>query len=404
MDLLIEKSLARGSVSAPPSKSYTHRYLLAAALADGITYLENVDLSNDIMETLACIKVLGAEYEIKNQTIIIKGSKKRSSCPLFFELGESGSSLRFLIPIALAINNKITIKASERLIKRGIAVYEKIFQEDHFNYEITDTTITIEGALRAREYQILGNISSQFITGLLYALPLLEEDSKIIVTSEIESKNYLDMTIDVLHQFGIEIEWSDNFFLIKGNQKYHPVNAKIEADFSNAAFLDAFNLIGGKVDIINLPFNSLQGDKIYLTYYKLLQSSSPIIDMANCVDLGPILMSLAACLNGAKFINTKRLRLKESDRILAIQNELAKFGAVVDALDNEVIVFKKPLHKPLTAIDSHNDHRIAMAMTILLSLFGGTLKKAEAVNKSYPSFFEVIKKLGIEVHDDVIDK
>ena len=246
-------------------------------------------------------------------------------------------------------------------------------------------------------------MSSQFISGLLFSLPLLKEDSEIEIIPPIESIDYIKITIDVLRMFAIEIEddLANNKILIKGNQLYQQRDSVVEGDYSNAAFLDAFNYLGGNVLVNGLNKDSLQGDKAYLNYFNILKNKvMPTIDISNTIDLGPILFTMAALLNGAIFTGINRLRIKESDRVKCVCDELVKFGVESKISKNECIIYKNELHKPTKNLSSHNDHRLVMALSVILSKFGGVIENAEAVNKSFPNFFEVIKDLGIEVQDE----
>lgn len=393
-----KRSVANGVVDAPPSKSYTHRYLIAAALAKGTSVIDNIAMSNDILATLKCIETLGASYEIINQKIIINGfNKKKQADLLDFDVFESGSTYRFLIPIALTMGKPLCFRGTKTLISRGIEVYEQIFKDINISYDLFETSLKINGALKAGEFKIAGNISSQFITGLLFALPLLKESSVIKIIPPLESKNYVDMTIAVLSEFGITIKRSGNNIYIDGNQQYLPFNGYIEGDYSNAAFLEAYNYFDGHVKVNNLNPNSLQGDKVYQTFFKKLDEENCQIDISNCVDLGPVLMVFASLKKGATFTGTARLKIKESNRAIAVKEELLKMGGVLEVYDNEVIVKKTTLHKPRESLSSHNDHRIVMALALALTLYGGTISNVEAVNKSFPTFFTMLKKLGIEV-------
>ncbi len=402
MRLTIFPSHARGKVLAPSSKSYAHRFLIAAALASGKSCITNISLSDDVLATLEALKVIGASYLIDDNLVIINGINKHIvSEEAVFHIKESGSTLRFMIPIALMLAKKCRFICSPTLIKRGIEVYEDLFKLQGIKYQITDDTISIEGALRAGEFKVKGNISSQFITGLLFSLPLQDEDSIIEIIEPVESLDYIKMTIDVLKQFGIEITFKNNFLYIKGHQSYKALNkAVVEADYSNAAFLDAFNYLDGNVKITNLNPSSIQGDKVYQSYFKMLDEENATINISNAVDLGPILMAMAALKKGATIKGTARLKIKESSRADAMKIELAKLGADILVLDDMVVVKKVPLHKPTMIIDSHNDHRIVMAMSVVLSIYGGTIDNYECVNKSFPTFFEILEKLGIEVKYD----
>lgn len=402
MKKYINISTANGKVCAPPSKSYAHRILISAALSNSDCVVENIDLSNDITATLNCLETLGISYqydEIKRSIRVFKTIDKLNE----FNCLESGSTLRFMIPIVLVKEGKALFTGTKRLMERGLGIYETIFNEQGIKYVKDETSISIKGKLKPGTYKVLGNVSSQFISGLLFALPLLDEDSIIEIIPPIESIDYILITIDVLQKYGIEIinDLEHNKLIVKGNQKYLSLNSSVEGDYSNAAFLDAFNYLGGKVLIDGLNEESLQGDKAYKKYFDMLfKQELPTIDISNTIDLGPILFVMASLLNGAKFIGTRRLQIKESDRVKCVCDELLKFGVNYEIGDNYCVIYKSELHKPFDAISSHNDHRLVMAFTVMLSKFGGIIENTEAVNKSFPTFFDVVKMLGIEVQDE----
>lgn len=400
----IEPSIARGKIVVPPSKSYAHRLLIAAALSNEETVVKNVVLSNDIMATINCLEALGKKITIldseQNKEIRISNSNILAE-ELVFDCLESGSTLRFFIPIALLTGKKVKFIGSEKLLSRGLSVYEDLCLKQNINYTKDSTSISFEGILKNGEFNIPGNISSQFITGLLFALPLLNGDSIINITTKLESKNYIDITIEVLKRAGINIDVEDNKYYIKGNQQYIKNNYIVEGDYSNAAFLEVFNYLGGNVELIGLNKNSYQGDKIYQEYFKLLNTSYQELDISNCIDLGPILFAFASMKHGAKFTNTSRLKIKESDRILAVSSEITKFGVKLSDFSDFVVVDKQILIKPKNVLFGQNDHRIVMMLSVMASVYGGTIEGIEAVNKSYPSFFKDLESLGIEVHYNV---
>ncbi len=402
MKVIINSGRAQGNVLAPPSKSMAHRLLMGAGLADGSSVIQNIDLSEDIKATLGMLEALGAEYTIDNRKVTMKGTGgKKLSANQVLDSKESGSTLRFFIPLVLTGGETAEFTGAKRLLERPLGIYEEICKAQGILFEKGETGLKVEGQLKAAHYKIPGNISSQFITGLLYALPLLEGDSVLEVLPPVESKAYIEMTMEVLTTFGIEIRQEENTYFIKGNQNYQPKDVTVEGDYSNAAFLDAFNLIGGNVSVSGLRTDSLQGDQIYKQYYEVLKTDNPTMDISECPDLGPILIGLAAALHGAKFTGTKRLQIKESDRGAVMAEELKKFGIRVDVLENEIIVHPGTLQQPKEALNSHNDHRIAMTMATLCTLTGGVIEGAEAVKKSFPNYYEMIGALGIQVTREV---
>lgn len=381
---------ANGKVSAPPSKSMAHRLLICAALCEGESVVENVELSDDIIATTECLKNLGAKIEIKDGTAYISGIKEIESCTL--DCNECGSTLRFMIPICLLANKKIMLTGTPKLLSRPLDVYEKICKENGFLFEKDGNELYVCGKLEAGEYIVNGNKSSQFISGLMFALPLLDGDSVITIIDP-ESYSYILLTAQALSAFGVDIELKANQIFIKGNQKYQPRNTYIEGDYSNAAFLDAFNFIGGDVQVERLDPDSLQGDKVYKQDFELLADGFAEIDLSNCPDLAPILFVVAALNHGAKFTGTRRLKYKESDRAGAMQAELAKFNVRTENEENTFTVFPSEIKAPTELVCGHNDHRIVMAFTVMMSVTGGTVTDVNAVNKSFPNFFEVIEKI-----------
>lgn len=394
MKVKIKKGIAKGEIYAPPSKSYAHRLLIASALAEGESVIEGVSESVDMKATLECISALGAECTKNADSVSVFGGIKTNIGKREFNCYESGSTLRFMIPLALLTGDECVFYGSERLMSRGLEVYEEIFEKQNINCKKTSDSITLKGQLKSDIFNVRGDISSQFISGLLFALPLLNGDSVINITTNMESSAYVDITLEVLKLFGVEIEKGVNTFYIRGNQKYKRLNTRAEGDWSNSAFLDAFNILGGDVSVLGLNSASSQGDKIYRDYFEKLSFGTPCLDLSNCPDLGPVLFALASVKNGATFTGTKRLKIKESDRCETMKEELSKFGVSVEIFENSVIV-NSGAKAPVSVLYGHNDHRIVMALSVILSLFGGEIDGCEAIRKSYPNFFEDIGKLGI---------
>lgn len=398
MKVTITPGKASGHIFAPPSKSMAHRMLMGAGLAEGTSVVDNIELSEDIKATLGILKALGAQYTIEDHKVIMQGVEgKRLQTNQKLNSNESGSTLRFFIPLLLSGGERAEFTGAKRLFERPLGIYEEICTEQGILFEKHETGLTVEGQLKAGHFKVKGNISSQFITGLLFALPLLEGDSILEVLPPVESRAYIDMTLEALETFGIQVKQKRNTFYISGNQNYQAKDVTVEGDYSNAAFLDAFNLIGGNVMVEGLREDTLQGDRIYKAYYEILKEEHPEMDIAECPDLGPILMGMAAAGNGARFTGTRRLRIKESDRGAVMAEELAKFGIQVDVMENEIVVHKGALTRPSEILNSHNDHRIAMTMATLCSVTGGTIDGAESVRKSFPNYFDVIEQLGINV-------
>jgi len=402
MLVTINKSTAKGSVFAPPSKSLAHRYIICAALAAGKSTITNVDFSEDIKATIDCVRVFGAEVEVCDNTVIVTGvGAKTDKSLLEFPCRESGSTMRFFMGLAMYFGVASKFYGSETLRKRPFSIYEDLCRDNNIDFIKNEDHIFVNGKLSAGNYEIAGNVSSQFITGLLFMLPLFEKDSKISLIPPVESRSYLNLTIQAMADFGVEVSWmNENELIIHGGQHYKNTGDKafaVEGDYSNAAFLDAFSLIGGSVDVKGLNEKSLQGDRVYKEYFEALRNSNACLDISDCPDLGPVLFAMAAACEGGVFTGTRRLKMKESDRGEVMCRELAKFGVDSKIEENQIEIFKSELKAPDEVLNGHNDHRIVMSLTLLLTLTGGSLEEAEAVRKSYPGFFEDIKKLGIEL-------
>ena len=394
----IKKSIATGSVYPPPSKSMAHRLLICAALTGSECKIENVSLSEDISATIDCLNSLGAVITVENDTAFVKGIDFNNlPDEIILNCRESGSTLRFMIPILLLTGKKSVLRGSDYLFTRPLSVYEEICASNGFLYEKGINSLVIKGRLSGGDFTVNGDISSQFISGLLFVLPFLEHDSKIIINGNFESRSYVEMTLKVLSLFGVEALLNDNVIFVKASQKYVSTDAFVEGDYSNSAFLDALNYVGGNVSVLGLNEESLQGDKVYIEYFEELSNGTPTLDISNCPDLAPILFALAAYFNGATFVGTRRLKMKESDRASVMKEELEKFGSEITVLENKVVIEKRKLNAPTTVLCGHNDHRIVMALSILLTVFSGKIKGAEAIKKSFPDFFEKISTLGVEV-------
>lgn len=400
MTVKFEKSIATGRMAAPPSKSMAHRYLICGAFSKG-SIIRKIDFSEDIKATLGCLLALGADIAIDNDTVKIGNldiNKTPKNTTIF--CNESGSTLRFLIPVCLLFNKEITLTGSERLFKRSLSVYEEICKAQGIYFSQKENSVTLKGRLMAGNYSVRGDISSQFISGLIFALSQLEEDSEINISGKIESASYLNITIKALADFGVRISRIDERTIyIKGSQSFKKRTLSVEGDYSNAAFFDAFNLFGGNVCVTGLDSNTAQGDRVYREALELLNRENALIDISDCPDLGPILMAVAAAKNGGTFIGTERLKIKESDRAEAMKQELNKLGCRVETEKNKITVYKSDLKTPDEIILGHNDHRIVMAMSVLLTLTGGTIFGAQAVSKSLPDFFKRLKSLNVKVEE-----
>ncbi len=402
MTAIIRPSKAHGTVSAPPSKSAAHRLLICAGMCDGESTLRGVAESEDVLATIDCLRALGVAVEKTGETVRINGNLREKTSAVL-PCRECGSTLRFFIPIALLRDHPITLTGSEKLLSRPLSVYETICREQGILFERKADSVTVCGKLRGGRFVIPGDVSSQFISGLLFALPLLDADSEIRILPPIESEPYIRMTLQALAQFGVKAEMRGSRITVPGGQKYSACDVQVEGDWSNAAFLDALNVLGGSVQVTGLRDDSLQGDRIYRKYFELLASGTPTLDLSDCPDLGPVCMALAAAKNGARFTGTRRLRMKESDRCASMAEELLKLGIRCTVSEDEMIVHACALQKSEEALYGDNDHRIVMALSLLLSVTGGAIQGAEAVRKSYPDYFNVLKSLGIEVDFDGMD-
>lgn len=396
---------AAGRVTAPPSKSMAHRLLIGAALAEGESIVRRLAPSEDILATCDCLTALGALLDRPAEDICtVRGPLGRAETafgtPRRLCCRESGSTLRFLLPLCLD-GIPTELYGQGRLLARPLGIYRELCEARGIRFAQNADKITVCGTLQAGDFALRGDISSQFITGLLLALPRLAGDSRILLTTPIESRSYLDLTLDALHTFGIRAAWQGPRALyIPGRQHYRAADVTVEGDHSNAAFLGALNAVGGNVTVEGLREDSLQGDRLWRTHLDALAAGSPTVSLADCPDLGPVLMAVAAAGQGATFTDTARLRLKESDRGTAMAQELSAFGIRVEiaADGNTIRVHGGTLCTPDRPLCGHNDHRIVMSLAVLCTLTGGSITDAAAVAKSYPDFFEVLGSLGIQHH------
>lgn len=398
MRLMIHPSAARGTIQAPPSKSFAHRALICAALAEGTSTIRSIVPSDDLLATMDCLRRLGAGIQYRNDTAAVTGLDLQSvPNEAVLPCRASGSTLRFLIPLALLADKYIYFTGEDRLLSRPLSVYQKLCFKHHLTFIMGEQELTVRGPLSAGNFTIAGDVSSQFVSGLLFALPLLPADSTIQMIPPVESRSYIEMTVAALRDFGVNVSFSGQEILVPGNQRYSARDVDLEGDWSNAAFFLALNALGGQVSVNGLPADSIQGDRICLQLFDALRNGTPTVDLSDCPDLGPVCMALAAALHGGTFTGIRRLRLKESDRCSAMARELAKFGvsAVID--ENTMTIPSSPLRRPVEPLQSHGDHRIAMALSILASRTGGIMEGAEAVSKSMPDFFDRLRDLGIEV-------
>ena len=424
-DLKIYPSKLKGEVKIPPSKSMAHRAIICAALSDGLCIIENIDYSDDIIATIDAMNSLGAKI-VKHKDYIevigAYGSDEKPQETRIIDCNESGSTLRFLVPISLLFKGSSKFIGRGNLGKRPLTTYYNIFERQgiEYSYEEDNLNLVINGELKPGTFEVEGNVSSQFITGLLFTLPLLKEDSKIIITTEMESKGYIDLTLRAMSDFGVEII-NNNYreFIIKGNQKYNARNYRVEGDYSQAAFFLCADSLGNEVLCKDLDLNSLQGDKEVIDILERMnvifnandigvkgttngELASTVIDGSQCPDIIPVLTSVAALTKGTtEIINAGRLRIKECDRLAAVTSELNKLGAKIIEKEDGLVVTGVEKLQGGVEVWSHKDHRIAMTLAIASTICEEpiVIKDYECIAKSYPKFFEDFKALGGNVHE-----
>lgn len=401
-----------GEVTLPPSKSDVHRAILCAALSKGKSVISPVDLSQDISATIDCAKALGAEITVEGNTAYVDGTNLFSSKEAVLNCRESGSTLRFFIPVAAVGGVNTTFIGKGRLPQRPIGIYLDCLPKAGVQC-ITQggLPLKINGKLQSGEFTVPGDVSSQFITGLLLALPLTGEDSKIVLSSSLESVGYINMTIRTMAKFGIKVEVTDYGYFIKGGQSYKPCNYICEGDWSQAGFFMAAGALGGNVTLKGLRTDSIQGDKACMEIFsrfgaKVTIDSDKInvtadklkgieIDARQIPDLVPIFAVTAAFAEGTTNIyGAERLRIKESDRLNAICTCLKKIGVDVTEKPDGLII-NGISQANGGCVEGYNDHRIVMSMSIAVEKSANFIEitDKESINKSYPAFFEDYKKI-----------
>ena len=410
-----------GVIAAPPSKSMAHRAVLCAALAVGRSHITHLEFSKDISATLSAAAQLCAAVDTGADDATVQGLGHFLPLTAPVDCCESGSTLRFLIPIASLTGQPVTFTGRGRLMERPQSVYETLYREQNLRFEQSPAGLTVEGALTPGNYRLAGNVSSQFISGLLFALPLLPGDSQLHLIPPVESRSYIDMTRAVQTAFGVHSRWLDETtLLLPGGQQYHPCDYNVEGDYSQAAFPAVLGAVCGGVTITGLAPDTLQGDAAILdilrrcgavftrTGDRVTFAKAPLhgvdIDLADCPDLGPVLMVLGLLCEGTTVIrNAERLRLKESDRIAAMEAELRACGGVLESDGGTITVHgcAERLHAPAAPLHGHNDHRVVMSLAVLAAAAGLplTVDDAEAIQKSWPGFFADAAPLGVEVKD-----
>ena len=423
MDAKLYVSHIGGSIAVPPSKSAAHRAVLSAALATGTSHIHNIEYSDDIRATIDAVAQLGAKIIREEDSLTMQGCGDGFATvtrPVFCK--ESGSTLRFLIPVFSLTAQKIRFTGALRLFARPQEIYRALFEKQHLRFEQGPEGITIFGRLLPGIFTLPGDVSSQFISGILFAAPLLESDSTIQVLPPFESKSYVGLTIDALSRFGVRVEESPGpegktIFKVAAPQHYRPCDLSVEGDYSQAAFPAVLGCLTGGVTVTGLRPESRQGDKVILEILRRCGAKFSAeadgtlrfersllhgveIDLSDCPDLGPILIAMGCFCSGTTVIrNAGRLRIKESDRIEAMRCELAKMGGRVSAAGDTVTIDGCALHAPSEPLEGHNDHRIVMSLAVAALGAGlpAEIRGAQAVAKSWPGFFDAMKKLGAKV-------
>jgi 3-phosphoshikimate 1-carboxyvinyltransferase len=405
-------SIVAGTINPPASKSYLHRSIICAALSEGTSTIENIVYSDDINVSLRAFEDMGVKVTRFDNSVMIESrglthleQEKEVYC------NESGSTIRFLIPL-LSNSYKSQYKGKSGLMNRPFTIYEEIFKAQNLFFKQDKEKITTKGKLSPGKYIIPGNISSQFISGLLFVLPTLDGDSTIEVTGKFESSKYVDITVEILNKFGITVRFSENLFFIAGNQKYIPTTIYTECDYSQAAFYAVLGMINNNIQISGLNPKSLQPDRNIvkiiesmngqvnsvhndLIFYKS-NTLGTEIDVSQCPDIAPILGLLAACSKGeTNIVNAKRLIIKESNRLLSTYETLKSLGVEVYMGEDSLRIIGTDKINGNTC-SSFNDHRIAMTLGIAGTICDSkiTIEGAEAINKSYPNFFKDLESLG----------
>ncbi len=412
MNVVIEPRKLTGFLNVISSKSLSHRYVIAAGLALGKSTIHNVLDSDDLKATKDALFHFGVRFEhddIYGHSLVYDGTN--------IQANESGSTLRFLIPIAMMQDQEVLFLGRGKLPERPLNVYKDLFSHRHMFESIGDKELPlkVKGPLLGGNYELRGDVSSQFISGLLFALPLAHKDSYITYQTPLLSKDYVGLTCDVIKEFGIIVKEESNGYYIPGNQKYHPIQTSVEGDFSQAAFFMVAGIIGESIKMASLNPHSKQGDQkicdiikqmggnlsyneneqCYIAYPSVTKATT--IDLTHIPDLGPILMVLASLsLGKTRFLGVKRLKIKESDRLIAMYDALTKLGIHMEIQEDEAWIEGSTHFKGHVTLDGCQDHRIVMALTIASIRANGpiTITDKEAISKSFPTFFEVFQSLG----------
>lgn len=405
MKILIKPRLLHGSVTPPPSKSMAHRMLICAALAEGSSVIANLHFSDDVKATLKSLQCIGAKWRrIDSKIIEVTGTAGRGADGTqLFECGESGSTLRFFIPIALALYAHGRFTGMGRLMKRPQGPYLDLFMEKGIGFSYAKDTLEVSGRLEPGAYSMRGDVSSQFFSGLLFALPLLSGDSTLAASTRLESLPYVDMTRAAQAKSGIKISFRGGRYAIRGGQGYASFSGAVEADWSQAAFWNMANLLGCGIRVNGMDDESMQGDRAHGLAIAAALANMDMenieIDISDCPDLLPP-AAAAAALRGdgsiVSFRNAARLRMKESDRLSAVASVINALGGSAVEEPDGLTVCGSDMLRGGVEISCCGDHRIAMMAAIAAAKCAKNvvLDGAECVNKSYPTFWSDYKRLG----------
>lgn len=412
-DVKFSPFVPNGTVNVPPSKSDVHRAIICAAMANGVSRISPVALSNDIKATIGCIKALGADAVLENNVLTVDGTNMYKNKTALLDCGESGSTLRFFIPIAAVGNINATFVGKGKLPQRPIGIFTEALPKAGTVCKTEGgLPLEIKGQLKSGIFEIPGNVSSQFITGLLLALPILEGDSEIVLTSPLESVGYIAMTIRTMKQFGVNIQATEKGWHIKGGQSYKTCDYTTDGDWSQAAFFMVLGAVSGKVTVKGVAKDSTQGDKKCAEILarfgaKVTQLDNEVtvekgelkaitIDASQIPDLVPVLSVCAAFAEGTtKIINAERLRIKECDRLKATAELLNNLGGKVKELSDGLEITRVSSLKGGN-VNGYNDHRIVMSAAVCAARSDGdiTATFAMSINKSYPDFYIDYNSIG----------
>lgn len=412
-DVKFSPFVPNGTVNVPPSKSDVHRAIICAAMANGVSRISPVALSNDIKATIGCIKALGADAVLENNVLTVDGTNMYKNKTALLDCGESGSTLRFFIPIAAVGNINATFVGKGKLPQRPIGIFTEALPKAGTVCKTEGgLPLEIKGQLKSGIFEIPGNVSSQFITGLLLALPILEGDSEIVLTSPLESVGYIAMTIRTMKQFGVNIQATEKGWHIKGGQSYKTCDYTTDGDWSQAAFFMVLGAVSGKVTVKGVAKDSTQGDKKCAEILarfgaKVTQLDNEVtvekgelkaitIDASQIPDLVPVLSVCAAFAEGTtKIINAERLRIKECDRLKATAELLNNLGGKVKELSDGLEITGVSSLKGGN-VNGYNDHRIVMSAAVCAarSYEDITATFAMSINKSYPDFYIDYNSIG----------